>query len=122
MFQDYALFPELTALENIMFPLMMQGNSRIESEHRARSVLHDLSLSEQADKLPNRMSGGQQQRVSIARAIARSEERVIAVDTSDAARVQSAVRRSGGSRSRVVVRVLRGDPRRKGRGRHLHTP
>lgn len=70
VFQDYALFPELTAIENIAFPLMMRGMSREESNERALQVLRDLSLSEQADKLPNRMSGGQQQRISIARAIA----------------------------------------------------
>lgn len=70
VFQDYALFPELTALENIAFPLMMRGMTSGEAGERAMKVLRDLHLTEQADKLPNRMSGGQQQRISIARAIA----------------------------------------------------
>jgi len=70
VFQDYALFPELTAIENIAFPLMMRGMTNDEAYTRGMKVLRDLSLSEQADKLPSRMSGGQQQRVSIARAIA----------------------------------------------------
>lgn len=70
VFQDYALFPELTAQENIALPLMMRGASTRDAYDRAQSVLHDLSLADQAEKLPSRMSGGQQQRVSIARAIA----------------------------------------------------
>ena len=70
VFQDYALFPELTAIENIAFPLMMRGMTNDEAYNRAAKVLRDLSLFEQADKLPSRMPGGQQQRISIARAIA----------------------------------------------------
>lgn len=70
VFQDYALFPELTALENIALPLMMKGMTKEEAYAQGMKVLKNLSLADQAYKLPNRMSGGQQQRVSIARAIA----------------------------------------------------
>ncbi len=70
VFQDYALFPELTALENISLPLMMRGQSFNAASAHAMDVLQSLSLQDQAEKLPSRMSGGQQQRISIARAIA----------------------------------------------------
>ncbi len=69
VFQDYALFPELTTVENIALPLMMRGQSRDDAYARAMEILGDLSLTSQADKLPSQMSGGQQQRVSIARAL-----------------------------------------------------
>jgi ABC-type lipoprotein export system ATPase subunit len=69
VFQDYALFPELTTLENIALPLMMRGTSQSDAYAEAYSILEKLSLASQAEKLPSQMSGGQQQRVSIARAL-----------------------------------------------------
>jgi putative ABC transport system ATP-binding protein len=70
VFQDYALFPELNAIENIALPLMMRGMTQSDAYDQGISVLTDLSLESQAYKLPNQMSGGQQQRISIARALA----------------------------------------------------
>ena len=72
VFQDYALIPSLTAAENIMTPLLMQGYSVEESRDTACRVLSKVGLKEKADSLPNQLSGGQQQRVSIARAIGHS--------------------------------------------------
>lgn len=70
IFQDYALIPELTALENVVVPLIMQGKTRDEAESIARASLESIGLAERENNLPSQLSGGEQQRVSIARAIA----------------------------------------------------
>lgn len=69
VFQDYSLLPELTALENIMVPLLMQGISKKAAKKRAEEVLENVNLLKRAGNLPAELSGGEQQRVSIARAI-----------------------------------------------------
>ncbi len=70
VFQDYALMPELTALENASIPLLMQGVPQKEAYARVEKLLHELGLGHQIYNLPSQMSGGEQQRVSIVRAIA----------------------------------------------------
>lgn len=70
IFQDYALVPELTALENVMVPLMMMGKSDQEVLAIARQSLERIGLGHRENNLPSQMSGGEQQRVSIARAVA----------------------------------------------------
>src|SRR5882724_9163288 len=70
IFQDYALLPEMTALENVAVPILMQGFDNPEAYARALDTLKSVGLESHAKKLPSMMSGGQQQRVSIARAIA----------------------------------------------------
>ena len=69
VFQDYALIPTLTALENVSLPLIMKGLSIDNSYKLGRVALDKVSLSKKYDTLPNMLSGGEQQRVSIARAI-----------------------------------------------------
>ena len=69
VFQDYSLLPELTALENIMVPLLMQGITKKSAKKRAEEVLESVNLLKRAGNLPSELSGGEQQRVSIARAI-----------------------------------------------------
>lgn len=69
VFQDYSLLPELTALENIMVPLLMQGISTKLAKQRAMNALESVDLSNRSGNLPSELSGGEQQRVSIARAI-----------------------------------------------------
>ncbi len=78
VFQDYALIPSLTALENILVPLLMQGDARSVAEQKAKDALQRVRLLDRANNLPSQMSGGQQQRVSIARAIAHSPKIVFA--------------------------------------------
>lgn len=70
VFQDYALIPSLTAIENVMTPLLMQGYSTTDAQKKARIVMDKVGVADKQENLPNQLSGGQQQRVSIARAIA----------------------------------------------------
>jgi putative ABC transport system ATP-binding protein len=70
VFQDYALLPELTSLENVALPMLMQGRSKKDAFENAREALARIGLSDKERNLPSQLSGGQQQRVSIARAIA----------------------------------------------------
>lgn len=70
VFQDYSLIPELTAVENVMLPLMMQGRSDEECEEMATNALTAVNLGHRLNNTPSMLSGGEQQRVSIARAIA----------------------------------------------------
>jgi len=72
VFQDYALLPELTALENVALPLLMKGLGKMLSYHEARAALEKVGVGHRLSNLPSQLSGGEQQRVSIARAIAHS--------------------------------------------------
>ncbi len=69
IFQDYAILPSLTALENVMIPLLMQGLTPEEAKAKAEKALARVGLSDRMNNLPSQLSGGQQQRVAIARAI-----------------------------------------------------
>lgn len=70
IFQDYALIPELTAIENVIVPLLMQGKSDEEAKRISREALEKIGLGHRENNLPSQLSGGEQQRVSIARAVA----------------------------------------------------
>ena len=70
VFQDYALLPELTALENVALPLLMQNIGKEQSYRKAREALEKVQMEHRLGNLPSQLSGGEQQRVSIARAIA----------------------------------------------------
>ncbi len=70
VFQDYALLPELTALENVIVPLMMQNRKTEATMQLAQEALTRVGLGHRFGNLPSQLSGGEQQRVSIARAIA----------------------------------------------------
>jgi putative spermidine/putrescine transport system ATP-binding protein len=69
VFQSYALFPHMTAGENVAFGLAMQGVGRVERDERVRDVLALVGLAGLAERYPRRLSGGQQQRVALARAL-----------------------------------------------------
>jgi iron(III) transport system ATP-binding protein len=69
VFQDYALWPHMTALDNVAFALRRRHLSRSECRVRAASMLDRVGLSEFAKRYPNELSGGQQQRVALARAL-----------------------------------------------------
>jgi putative ABC transport system ATP-binding protein len=70
VFQDYALMPELTAVENVVLPLLMQGLDRKSAYATAKEALTKVGLAHRFNNVPSNMSGGEQQRTSIARAIA----------------------------------------------------
>ncbi len=78
IFQDYAILPSLTALENVMVPLLMQGLSETEAKIKAIKALNRVGLGDRMGNLPAQLSGGQQQRVSIARAIGHDPKIVFA--------------------------------------------
>jgi putative spermidine/putrescine transport system ATP-binding protein len=69
VFQSYALFPHMTAAENVAFGLEMRRVGRSERDRRVRETLALVGLSGFEDRFPRRMSGGQQQRVALARAL-----------------------------------------------------
>lgn len=78
IFQDYAVIPTLTALENVMVPLLMQGDSQNSAKIKSISAMEKIGLGDKLDNLPSQLSGGQQQRVAIARAIAHNPKIIFA--------------------------------------------
>ena len=69
VFQNYALFPHLTVMENIAFPLKVQGERRETIASKVARVLEMVNLGHTADRYPSELSGGQQQRVALARCL-----------------------------------------------------
>ena len=69
VFQFHHLLPEFTAVENVMMPALIHGDSEKKSRLRASELLDYLGLSERATHKPNELSGGEQQRVAVARAL-----------------------------------------------------
>lgn len=78
VFQDFALVPDLTALENVSLPLLMQGLDPEEGYKNATYALDKVGLKNRLNNLPSKLSGGEQQRVSIARAVAHNPHIVFA--------------------------------------------
>lgn len=74
VFQDYALLPELTALENVAVPLLMQNMPKKKAYAKATRSLERVGLGHRLNNLPSMLSGGEQQRVSISRAVAHDPE------------------------------------------------
>ena len=69
VFQQFHLLPQLSALENVMLPMVYAGVSPTERRDRAAEALKQVKLADRMNNKPNQLSGGQQQRVAIARAI-----------------------------------------------------
>ena len=80
VFQQFNLFPHMTALRNITFgPMKVRKIGKAQAEENARRLLTRVGLADKADAYPSQLSGGQQQRVAIARALA-MEPKVILFD------------------------------------------
>jgi molybdate transport system ATP-binding protein len=79
VFQDYMLFPHLSALENVAFGLRARGMPKADARRRAREWLERVGLSSHASHRPGALSGGQAQRVALARALA-TDPRVLLLD------------------------------------------
>lgn len=69
VFQQFNLIEPLTALENVMQPMLLQGIPKSEAKARAFEALQKLGLENRINNLPKKLSGGQKQRVAIARAL-----------------------------------------------------
>lgn len=78
VFQSFNLLSTLTALENVMVPLMLTTGQRARSEARATQLLRDLGMEKRANALPTTLSGGEAQRVAIARAVAHHPRYILA--------------------------------------------
>ncbi|MGH9226523.1 MAG: ABC transporter ATP-binding protein, partial [Acidimicrobiales bacterium] len=79
VFQDYLLFPHLSALENVAFGLRCDGVHRTEARQRAQEWLERVGLGDRAPSKPRELSGGQAQRVALARALA-TQPRLLLLD------------------------------------------
>ena len=79
MFQSYALFPHLSALDNVAFSLKMRGVDKVARQKKAADLLERVSLGHLAHRKPAELSGGQQQRVALARALI-TEPKVLLLD------------------------------------------
>lgn len=79
IYQNFNLFPFLTVLENVMYPLILNGQSKLHAEERARKMLNRVGLdTNYLKRLPAMLSGGEQQRVAVARALANSADLILA--------------------------------------------
>lgn len=80
IYQDFRLFPLLTAAENVMYPMELRGVRPAEAKRRAAALIARVGLPETVlDRFPAMLSGGEQQRVAIARALG-TEKRVLLAD------------------------------------------
>lgn len=79
VFQDSALIPEFTALENALLPSLMLGDKLSQAKHNAVNIFKSFGIERQIDRLPSQLSGGEQQRVSVIRAIVR-EPKILFAD------------------------------------------
>ncbi|QBQ99734.1 ABC transporter ATP-binding protein [Paraburkholderia pallida] len=111
VFQNYALFPHMSVLENVGFGLKMQGVPRDEAKRRAREALQLVQLVGHEGKLPGQLSGGQQQRVAIARAIVIEpplvlmDEPLSNLDTKLRIEMRAEIRRIHGQLERATIYV-----------------
>jgi putative ABC transport system ATP-binding protein len=99
IFQNFSLYPVLSAYENVEYPLLLIGMPAAQRRERTMSLLQAVGLADQARQRPNQLSGGQKQRVAIARALVKHPEIVLAdeptanLDTQTGAQIIELMRR-----------------------------
>ncbi|MEM9017069.1 MAG: ABC transporter ATP-binding protein, partial [Verrucomicrobiota bacterium] len=112
VFQNFNLIPVLTALENVMLPLQINGVHRAEARERAFALLKEVELDDRTGHRPQKLSGGQQQRVAIARALVSSPALVLAdeptanLDTHNANLIIDLMRKINHERGAAFVRAF----------------
>ncbi|MCL2628168.1 MAG: ABC transporter ATP-binding protein [Oscillospiraceae bacterium] len=116
IYQSLNLFPLLTAIENVMFPMEYRGISKKEAEETAIKRLESVGIdSEKHHRLPSMLSGGEQQRVAIARALAAKTEIILAdeptgnLDSENSANIVELLKNLAHSEN-VCVIVVTHDP------------
>ena len=77
VFQNYALFPNMTVLQNVEYALTLRKETKKEARNIAMRTLEQVGLMDQIHKYPNQLSGGQQQRVAIARTLATNPDIIL---------------------------------------------
>jgi putative ABC transport system ATP-binding protein len=111
VFQEYALLPELNALENVCLPLMMLGAPAGEYRRVALEMMETVGLGKRAKHLISQMSGGEQQRVAIARALVNKSKILFAdepcanLDTKNSGIVMNLLRRLCNERKQTIIMV-----------------
>jgi putative ABC transport system ATP-binding protein len=78
IYQDFNLLPYLTAVENVMFPLMISGEDEVIAKEKAEKLLFKVGLNKRMNHTPDDLSGGEQQRVAIARAMSNGPKVLLA--------------------------------------------
>lgn len=111
IFQQYNLLPALTSAENAAMPLLAAGVGDEEATQTARSILNNIGMKGQTEKLPRQLSGGQQQRVAIARALVHNPKLIVcdeptaALDAKTGQAVMETLREIANDANRAVVIV-----------------
>ena len=115
VFQFFNLLPTMNVLENVSFPLLLQGVSPQESEERAAKVIELVGLAERSDHFVHQLSGGEQQRTAIARALVHEPALLIAdeptgnLDSQSAATVLRLLEKIGAERLTTLIVVTHSD-------------
>jgi putative ABC transport system ATP-binding protein len=115
IFQKFNLLPNLTAMENVMLPLIFQNVPIHKRKRIAASILSDLGLKERMHHTPNQLSGGEQQRVAIARALAVNPEVILAdeptgnLDSKTGEKIMELLRELNKKNKKTVVFVTHDD-------------
>ena len=115
VFQFFNLLPTMSVLENVSFPLLLQGVSPQESEMRAAELIDLVGLGERLNHFVHQLSGGEQQRTAIARALVHQPALLIAdeptgnLDSQSASAVMGLLEKIGGERRTTLIVVTHSD-------------